>query len=441
MSRLGKAYKAFIHNDNFHHDDGDFERPLLTVLNNLGFGDRRDLKKIVRKGFNQNTHIYSIINRIAETAADIPVIIERTLPSGEVEIVTEGDFFDFVHSPNKDETYKSFTYQSIVYQLVTGNEFQWGVVGVGSMHFGERWNLAPQYIMPKDITKPLTGPQATSYIYNYSGKNFNLELEEVMHLRKFNPDPDSRNPIMGLSPLQAAFKTMVGDSENSTAKASIIKNKGAFGLVSAKGGTGRPGTPEEGKKLQEAFNRKQGGAEKYGRVTVASGAYDFVQMAMSSVDLQLLESGVWDLRDLCAVYGVSSRMFGDPNGTTFNNVKEDNKSFYINGVLPPLEADNAQFHKFFVPGWNERDNVIYKVKHDTSAIESLQEDQAKEMVKTRAKIEIIHKILTGIVDGNWDATSAKIQLMKAFKITEEEALEIISTTPVKSNEPNPNTNE
>ena len=238
MSKIGKAFKSFI---NPRVPSLEFERNFLTVLKNAGF-NQTEIKQFLDEGYNTNTYVYSIINRIAETAASIPVLVESINSAGEIEIIKEGDFYDFVHNPNPQTNYKSFTYQSLVYQLATGNEFHYGVKGVGSNHFTERYNLAPQYITPK-VKEVLTGPQATSYKYNYNGTDYNLDIEEVMHLSKFNPDPASSNPVMGLSPLAAAYRTLVASNETITADASLIKNKGAFGIISSKGDRGI--TPEE----------------------------------------------------------------------------------------------------------------------------------------------------------------------------------------------------
>ena len=161
MSRIGNAYKWYKY---FTQSlDTNFERPYMQILDNMGFG-KTNLTKLIDEGFLTNNHVYSIINRIASDAANIPVIIEHTASNGDVEQITEGDFYDFVHKPNADNNYKSFTYQSIVYQLTTGNEIHYGVQGVGSTHFSERWNLAPQYITPK-VTKTVVGPRAASYKY------------------------------------------------------------------------------------------------------------------------------------------------------------------------------------------------------------------------------------------------------------------------------------
>lgn len=422
MSRFGIALKAFVNPQNYNQD---FEKNFLTILTNAGFGEK-DLKKVLEDGYVSNTYVYSIINRIAEAAADIPIIIEQKNSRGEIEIVNEGDFYNFVHNPNSRNNYKSLTYQSIVYQLATGNEIQYGVKPSGLNYFTERWNLAPQYIEPK-VQETLVGPIATSYKYNYSGTEYSLAVEEVMHLTKFNPDPASKNAVMGLSPLEAAWRTLVASNETITADASLIKNKGAFGLISAKGD--RPNTKEEGKALDKALKNKIGGGTKYGSFPITNGQFDFVKLAMSPQDLQILENGVMKLRDLCSIYGVSSRMFNDPNGTTFNNSKEDGKKFYTQGVLPPLENDLDHFNNFFVQGWNERDNTTYKVKLDISSIEALQEDKKLEAEKDKIFMDGVSVILNMPISEE----GKRVLLMDNYGFDEDSAT-IITTIQDGNNE-------
>jgi hypothetical protein len=86
-------------------------------------------------------------------------------------------------------------------------------------------------------------------------------------------------------------------------------------------------------------------------------------------------------------------MFNDPDGTTFNNSKEDGKKFYTRGVLPPLRNDLDHFNKFFVSGWNERDNANYKVDLDLSSIEALQEDKKMEAEKDKIVMDGVNVIL------------------------------------------------
>jgi len=417
-SRIGTALKAFV-NPQLYSEH--YEKRFMTILSEFGFG-QKDLKTVIEKGYLTNTYVYAIINRIAETASNIPLLIEAKLPNGDIEIITEGDFYNFVHNPNKEKNYRTFCYESMVYQLATGNVFQYGVKGVGFNNFMERWNLAPQYINPK-VEYAITGAYATSYKYSIGGKTYSLDVEELSHLKKFNPDPNSENPVMGLSPLQSAYRTLSASNEIITADASLIKNRGAMGMLSSKGE--RPLTSTEREQTEESLRKRIGGGDKFGSIGVTSGEFDFIKFAMSPSDLQILESGVMKLRDLCAVYGASSRQFGDPNGTTYNNSKTDDTKFYTNAVLPPLEAELDNFNRFFTQGWNERDNVIYTVYTDTKDIEALQEDQAKLIVKSRTRSEIVTKIIAGITEKKWSRESAIRQLMDALDVKEEYATELI----------------
>lgn len=410
MSRLGIAVKAFV-NPRGYNEDG--ERNILTILGNIGFG-KKSLKEVLNKGYLSNTYVYSIINRIAETAADIPLLIQETNSKGDVEEITEGDFYDFVHRPNKDDNHKSHTYKSLVYQLATGNVFHYGVKPSGLNYFTERWNLAPQYVIPK-TKNVITGPQAILWEYQYARELYKLEIEEVMHLRKFQPDPAITNAVLGLSPLQAAWQTLVASNEVITADASLIKNKGAIGMMASS--REKPLNEEEKTQTQEALKKRIGGGEKYGSIGVTSGQFDFIKFAMSPTDLKILENGVMKLRDLCAVFSVSSKMFNDPSGATYNNSKEDNKKFYTQGVLPPLENDIDHFNRFFVPGWSERDNTNYIVSVDTSKIEALQTDKRIEAQKDKIIMEGIN-----IISNMTISKEGKIRLLvDEYGFTEEAA--------------------
>ena len=421
MSRFKNAFKALINPTEQQH----YERSFLTILSDLGF-NKTDQKKLLNEGYLSNTYVYAIINRICETAADVPIYIEAKNSKGDVEIIEDGDFYNFVHNPNPETNYKTFIYQSLAYQLATGNTFQYGIKGVGSAHFSERWNLAPQYIEPK-VAYRLTGAYATSYKYTIGGTIYPLSTDEVLHVKKFNPDPNSETPVFGLSPLQVAYRTLVASNEIITADASLIKNKGMIGMLSYKGD--RPLTEQERSQTQEALKRRIGGADKYGSIGVSSGEFDMIKFAMSPQDLQILESGIVKLRDLCSVFGVSSRMFNDADGTTFSNLKEDNKKFYTQAILPPLEMEIDYFNRFFAKGWSERDGVQYTVRLDVEQIEALQTDYEAKIKVSKDKSEIVRNILSG-VGVSWSRESAIEQLVFSLDIEEEAAIKLVDNKPI-----------
>jgi HK97 family phage portal protein len=421
MNRFSAAWNTFFNYNSPIEQWGD---KIFTAMG-IEFGSK-NLGAFVRKGYKSNNQVYSIINRIAEKGASIPLRITATLTNGDVVEVLEndtmfGEFYEFVHRPNPEDNYRSFMYAALVFQLTTGNSIQLGIKPTGFSEFYERWNLMPQYIQPEVINN-VWGPSVKQYLYTPNGGTWTLDPENIMHLRRFDPDMKGANAYMGMSPLEAAIRTVVSSNENITARASIIKNKGAMGLLTSR--SERALTTPEKDMMDQALKKRIGGGTEFGSVKVTSGNFDFIKMSMSPSDLKLLEMGILDMRDLCSIYGVNSRMFNDPNGSTYNNAKEDQRSFYTNGVFPPLDNELDHFNRFFVPGWNERFNVKFKVEKDISEIEVLQEDQFKEIEKIRKQAETIREILKGI-GTLWTVDSAKEQLIYNFGMTEDEAGKLI----------------
>lgn len=422
FSRLKDAFDI----GTFVRRDEDGERFNIILGSDFAFG--KDGKKSgINEGFKLNSYIYSIIHRIATTAADIPIEVVRKLPSGEEELVNDGDFYDLVHRPNKTENWASMLYQSLVFQLANGNSFEYIVIPTGFQFPDERYNLFPQYVTIK-AEEVFYGYEPKEFKYKFSENTYKYTPEEVLHIKRFNPTLSADNPCYGLSPLTAAYRTMVASNEIQVADASLIKNRGVSGLLTHRGN--RPLTESEKTMATKALRNRIGGGSKFGGVSVTSGQFDLINFALSPSDLQILESRVIKLRDLCSVFGVSSRMFNDPNGTTFNNVKEDNKKYYELAVLPPLKIYIDNFNEFYSPLYKKATGEDVYVRYNAKSIMALQEDELRQVRKNESKLKAIQNILTGISKGTWTVESGVSQLMYSHDMTEDEAITLINNEAV-----------
>ena len=92
-------------------------------------------------------------------------------------------------------------------------------------------------------------------------------------------------------------------------------------------------------------------------ILIAGAKLGWVNMGLSPVDLQLLESEKITLRELCNVYGVNSALFNDPDNKTYNNMKEAKKEMLTQVVLPELVLIRDAFNRFFENC--RRNNFIY----------------------------------------------------------------------------------
>jgi len=107
-----------------------------------------------------------------------------------------------------------------------------------------------------------------------------------------------------------------------------------------------------------------------GKILIAGAKLGWVNMGLSPIDLQLLESEKVTLRELCNVYGVNSALFNDPDNKTYNNMKEAKKEMLTQVVLPELVALRDAFNRFFA---TEIGNGYY-IDFDLTVFPELQED-------------------------------------------------------------------
>jgi HK97 family phage portal protein len=393
-------------------------------------------KKLIKEGYASNTDVYSIISKIIRTGANIPYYIVKINPDGTEEEVTSGPFYESVMKPNKRQNKFEFTEDALGYQLTTGNELLTGLVPAGFKMITQVNIIPPQLVTVKIMGKQLFD-YTMKYIVKWRGVDTTFEEEDVKHIKYFNPTTEGLESGMGLSPLQAAYQTLSASNELMYAGASALKNRGANGLLSADGD--RPMDAEESDDLQRTVNDKLGGGEKFNRVVATTANVKYTQFGLSPADLKMIENGVLTLRQLCSIYGADSSSFNDPANKKFNNLKEAQKSFYVNAVLPPLERHLAGYKELILPGWNEQDNTTYDIRLDLSKIDALQSDQA---IKTQRQVNLstgIANILMRVAEKKMGRQSAINLLVMSFDLSPEEAEELVSDTGVtETNNPDPN---
>jgi hypothetical protein len=153
-------------------------------------------------------------------------------------------------------------------------------------------------------------------------------------------------------------------------------------------------------------------------------------MGLSPSDLQLIESGIIDLRTLCNIYSVPSQLFNDVSGTTFSNMEAAKKSLYTEAVLPNLNLFLNNFNNWFIDSWNVAENRNYCVEANTDSIEALQADQKVEAEKDKIKMEGINTVLNMPI-----SNEAKTELLREnYEISSELYNILLVESAVSSND-------
>ncbi len=407
---------------------------ITTSLGNAGFSYvRHSIYKLIKNGYASNTDVYSIISKTIRTGSNIPLLITRELANGDIEEVTEGMFYDFVQRPDGVNNWIEFSENCLGYQMTSGNEILYGLKPDG-FKFYSKCHLIPTQLVDVHRRSDDFFNKEYKYVLKYKGKQDPLLQEDIKHIKYFNPTESGYEHNMGLSPLQAGYQTVESSNEIQEAAANAIKNRGANGLLSSAGD--RPMNKDEKLDLQETVKDQLGGGDKFNKIVATSARVNYTAFGLSPADLKMLENDVLALRKLCNMYGADSSMFNDPANKKYNNLKEAQKAFYVNTVLPPLERHLRGFKELVIPGWSESDGVKYNIELDLSQIEALQEDQANVVNKQVNLSKGISDVVMRVGEGKISKESAVEILIETFDLTEERAQKIVGTTGDKKEETN-----
>ena len=374
---------------------------------------------VIDKGYISNGDVYSIVKKIADNAKHIPRELWKK-DGDEWVMVTEGDLYQIVTKrPNDQQNIHDFIEQSVTNLLTKGNTFRRGRKTPG---FGEAFQ---EIIM---VNNNIITIDCKIEDFNYIPKQYKLELgtnklivpvEDMNHVKFYNPSEYGMSSCLGLSPLQAGLLSLVASNDNKTAQSVLVRNQGIRGLITSR--SERAQTPEERNQIQQAADNRMMGASKFGKAIATSANVDFIQMGMDATQLKIIESAVMKLRDLCNLYGVDSSLFNDPANKTYNNRKEAEKAMFTNAVIPVNEKDIHSLSEWLLPGWNEKDNTTYQIRQNLSSIPVLHEDEDKRA----AKQEKISKIFITILEAQISNEQKVFSLMRSLDYSEDEAKEIV----------------
>ena len=360
----------------------DFSDPnkAYSFLNNSGVGfggynfSTRKTKNFIKEGYVSNPDVFAVVSKIAQSFSSVKWCVKTQTRQG-IEEVYDSELNRVLDCPNQLQTWSEFQESAAIMYLLTGNTYINGTEAVGFKGFREL------SVLPSQVTAPVVGNEITP-VAGYEMQSTEIQKftnEEVAHIKAFDPRIIGFETLIGLSPLEAAMFVYSANNEQWEAMASMLKNKGAMGIVTSR--TDRGMRKDDAEDMQKQYRDTFGGGKNFGSPMFTGANVDFLQMGMSSTDLQMIEQGVLSLRAICNIYKVSSRLFNDPANSTFNNVQQAEKAMWNDAVIPLLEKFKQRYNSWLAPSFGEE----FMLDYDLTGVDALQAD-----AKTRAEVSKIH---------------------------------------------------
>lgn len=283
-------------------------------------------------GYGKNPYIYIVVDNIAKVVASMP----RYFVNKNGEEVAAPDGARTFMQPNERESYFEFYYRVAANMLACGEYF---VNGLRPGEGQQVWQMVAPIVSNVDI-ETLGDGEITRYSYHYFNKQRYVMPADMLH--GFRPDI-TQDSLRGFSALRPGKAVYESDNELREAKASVFRNRGASGLIYSDGG--RAISPTERDQQQQTLDSINiGNTDKlayYGNKVgyIPFGIDGSLMSAVSKEDLS-------NLRDACRLFGIDSKLFGDPAASTYNNVAEAEKAAYEKVYLPLAQKLDEDISKF-----------------------------------------------------------------------------------------------
>jgi HK97 family phage portal protein len=402
--------------------------------------------------------LYSIVRRIARTAAMIPLKVYKVVDSEALkkyqsalqqknystqslirsqflktkalqEVDGDNDLQFLIDNPNPVYSKTEFYEGCYTFRLLTGNTYEYAPLlelGVNAGRPNELWMLPSQFM---SLQVSNSWPRMIeAYRLQISGL-ITLPVEEVIHTRYFNPlYTYVGNELIGMSPLRAGARVLTRQEAETGYSVNSFQNSGISGIVSNK----TPGveiTHETLGKMKTDFYNEGAGLENARKLLFMLGDITYTNIGLSPVDMDVLESAKFTFKKLCNLYGVSDRLFN--NDATGSEISTDVvfKDLYTNAALPEVYAKRDAYNSFLTPKFNDKNNT-YFIDCDITGITELQDDM-QDMATVMSLVPVMNPFIVAQAF-NWDTTGVENKwfIKQGYQTIEEAIAGPIQLLPV-----------
>lgn len=368
--------------------------------------------------YNTVSEINAIVTKIAEVAANVPILHVVKDSKGKEIDKGQTDVIKLLNNPNQYINGKSFRQNAFTNYYVTGNIYINKITPVG---FGKVTQL---YLLPSGRVFPfvqgayepyglippgtdIRTKEISKYNWIVDNNKIVLEPESVIHIKDTSIGNDNRLNIVGVSRLQSAINNVKSLNYLNETINTILSRAGALGFVKKNNKSNEMYNgmdPDEKKRIENAFYR-YGSTEGKMPIFFTDQDLNYVKILNALSDFMPIELSQHEFKLICKVLGGFPDVLLQATDTTFANMKEANKMLYSNIVMPILdnylEAYTNDFKKIGFMVENE-----YLVA-DYSGIEALQED-LKLKADTEKSIDDVNRLR---YDNNEITLNEKLEAM------------------------------
>lgn len=323
--------------------------------------------------YAQHPWVHACVSAIARAVCSVPMVIQRE-QNGEMVPVEEGDLFNLLHMPNALMSQRKFLESVSQTQKLYGETFLIMMVNEG----GVVRPIQPQErIRTPDELWPVRGDLLeeiidertqlpTAWRMATTQGQVVLDNRSVVQIADSNP----YNPLRGMGPMQAAYRTAAKDFVLDRYDEALLSNGGSpGGVLSVDGHL----TDADSRAIQNAWREAHERPDTHRKTAVLPQGTTYEQIGFTPSEMEFGEMRAWNRETIMSIFGVTKPIIGLTEGLNYASSQSAFRSFWEVTILPFLDflADEitCKFVRRLVGPESQ-----YSVGFDTSAVAALRED-------------------------------------------------------------------
>jgi SPP1 gp7 family putative phage head morphogenesis protein len=343
----------------------------------LGLGGEPDLSK----PYAQHPWVYACVAAIGRASSSVPARLDRKLPSGEMERDETSQLAKSLGMPNPLQSQRKFFRAISTSQMLYGETFlillrrdpDGRMVPVRAANGGggmmarieqpeEFWPVRGDLI--EAVLDPNTKLPAAWRMQTGSGQ-VEYPAHSVVQIAEVNP----YNPLRGMGPMQAAYRTAAKDFVIDRYDEALLQNGGSPGGVLSVDG---PLTDADQRAIREAWQEAHGRPESHRKTAVLPQGTEYKEIGMTPQAMEHEKLRDWDRQTILSIFGVPPVVLGLET-INYATAREQNRIFWETTVLPYLDFLKDELQHKLVNRINSPDSEL-RLDFDITGVSALRED-------------------------------------------------------------------
>ena len=333
--------------------------------------------------YAQHPWVHACVSAIAKAVSSAPLVIQRQTRPGEYEPVESGPLYELLRRPNKLMSQRKFL------KSVTQTQQLYGETMI--LMLGKSRNGSLNYIDPSDRIQvpaelwPVRGDLLEEVLdeNTHLPKAWKMQTtqgmveipaESVIHLAEANP----YNPIRGMGPMQAAYRTAAKDFVLDRYDEALLQNSGSpGGILSVEGHL----TDADQRAIADAWREAHGRPDSHRKTAVLPQGTKYEEIGFSPQEMEFQSMRDWNRETIMAIFGVTKPIIGLTEGLNYASSMSAFRTFYEVTVVPFMDFVIDELETKFLSRLIGAESE-YQLSFDLSGVAALREDADSKVERT-----------------------------------------------------------